>query len=121
MVSVSAVYNSCKVMWMQRYCNSIKAKWKVLSKCLMKIKNKMLHQKKFYKNIKDKPFSTFYADLLSIWYNFITSEPKTFDDLLEEPLYNNDLIPINDKAISNEYSDWMNLGILKLKDILNEN
>ena len=121
MVSVFAVYNSCKIMWMQRYCNSIESKWKVLSKCLMKIENKMIYQKKIYKNIKEKPVSTFYADLLSVWYNFITTEPKTFEDLLEEPLYDNDLITINDRAISNEYSDWKDLGILKVKDILNEN
>ena len=60
-------------MWMRRYCYSIKAKWKVLSECLMKIEIKMICQKKIYKNIKDKPFSTFYADLLSVWYDFITA------------------------------------------------
>ena len=119
MVSVFALYNSCKIMWMRRYCNGIKAKWKVLSECLMKIENKMIYQKKIYKNIKHKPFSTFYADLLTVWYNFITAEPKTFDDLLEEPLYNNDLITIDNKAISTEYLDWKDLGILKVKDIIN--
>ena len=106
-------------MWMQRYCNSIKAKWKVLSECLMKIENNMIYQKKIYKNIKDKPFSTFYADLLSVWYDFMTVEPKSFDDLLEEPLYNNDLITIDTKTISIEYSDWKDLGILKVKDSIN--
>ena len=46
MVSVFALYNSCKIMWMRRYCNSIKAKWKVISECLMNIENKMIYQKK---------------------------------------------------------------------------
>ena len=72
----------------------------------MKIENKMIYQKKIYKNIKNKPFSAFYADLLSVWYNFIMAEPKNFDDLLEEPLYNNNLIIIDNKAISIEYLDW---------------
>ena len=67
MVSVFALYNSGKLMWMWRYCNSIKAKWNVLSECLMKIEHKIIYQKKIYKNIKDKSFSTFYADLLSVW------------------------------------------------------
>ena len=66
----------------------------------MNIENKMIYQKKIFINIKDKPLSTFYADLLSVWYNFIMAEPKTFDNLLEEPLYNNDLITIDNKAIS---------------------
>ena len=86
----------------------------------MNIENKMIYQKKIYTNIKHKPFSTFYADLLSVWYNFITTEPKAFDNLLEEPLYNNDLITIDNKAISTEYLDCKDLGILKVKkDIIN--
>ena len=48
--------------------------------------------------------------------NCITAEPKTFDNLLEEPLYNNDLITIDNKAISTEYLDWKDLGILKVTD-----
>ena len=115
MVSVFASYNSCKIMWMRRYCNSNKAKWKVLSECLINIENKMIYQKKIYKSIKHKPFSTFYADLLSVWYNFITAEPKTFDDLLEEPLYNNGLITIDNKAVSTEYLDWKRSWHFKLK------
>ena len=47
------------------------------------------------------------------------AEPKTFDDILEQPLYNNNLITIDNKAISTEYSDWKDLGILKVKDIIN--
>ena len=38
---------------------------------------------------------------------------------MEEPLYNNNLITIDNKAISIEYSDWKDLGILKVKDIIN--
>ena len=60
MVSVFTLYNSCKIMWMRRYCNSINAKWKVLFECLMNIENKMIYQKKIYKNIKDKPFMLIY-------------------------------------------------------------
>ena len=85
----------------------------------MNIKNKMIHQKKIYKNIKHKPFSNFSAYILSIWYNFIMAEPKPFDNLLEEPLYKNDLITIDNKAISTEYLDWKDLGILKVKDLIN--
>ena len=84
----------------------------------MKIENKMIYQKKIYKNIKDKPFSTFFADLLYVWYNFTTVEPKNFDDVLEEPLYDNDLITIGNETISIEYSDWKDLSILNVKDII---
>ena len=76
LISVFALYNSCTIMWMRRYCNSIKAKWKALSECLMNIENKMIYQKKICKNIKHMPFSTLYADLLSVWYNFIMAEPQ---------------------------------------------
>ena len=121
MVSIFALYNSCKIMWMRRFCNSINAKWKVLSNYLMNIQKKMVYEKKLYKNIINKPLSPFYEDLLSIWFNFITTEPKTFNDLLEEPLYNNDLITIDEKSISFEYLDWQNVGISKVKDIVNNN
>ena len=43
---------------------------------------------------------------------------KTFDNLLEEILYNNNLITIDNKAISIEYLDWKDLGILKVKDVI---
>ena len=59
-----------------------------------------------FKNIKLKPQTTFYSDLLSIWFHFVTVEPMTLKELLEENLFHNDLITIVDRAIDSEYSDW---------------
>ena len=103
-----------KIMWVKRFCNGRNAKWKVLSEHLMGLSREQLFYKIMFNNVKLKPQTSFYSNLLSIWFNFVTVEPMTFKELLKENLFQNDLIAIGDRAIDAEYSDWQHRGIAKV-------
>ena len=118
MLSIADMVKTAKIMWVKRFSNEINAKWKVLSENLMGLNREQLFHKSMFKNIKLKPQTAFYSDLLSIWFHFVTVEPMTFKELLEENLFHNDLITIGDRAIDSEYSDWQHMGIAKVCDIL---
>ena len=120
MVSVLDTVTAVKVMWIKRYCDPVKAKWKVLMESLSNFDKEKLLKKRFYKSFKSKPQTAFYCSLISAWYNFITIEPKSFKEFLLEPLFYNDLILIGKKAITTEYNDLAVVGVNKVQDIVNE-
>ena len=84
MLSITDMVKTAKIMWVKRFSNEINAKWKVLSENLMGLNREQLFYKSMFKYIKLKPQTAFYSDLLSIWFHFVTVEPMTFKELLEE-------------------------------------
>ena len=120
MVSVSDTVTSVKIMWIKRYCDPVKAKWKVSMEALSNFDKEKLLKKRFYKSFKSEPQTSFYCSLISTWYNFITIEPRSFKEFLLEPLFYNDLLQIGKSAITTEYNDLAAVGVNKIQDIVNE-
>ena len=60
----------------------------------------------------------FYIDLLGTWYNFIKRDIKSISDRLDEPIFNNPLLTINNNLLVNRHSIWEKAGIIKISDSL---
>ena len=86
MLSIIDMVKCAKIMWVKRFCNSINANWKFLSEYLMGISREKLLCKTMFKTIEHKPKTNFYSNLLHIWFNFITADPKSYNELLSEYL-----------------------------------
>ena len=65
--------------------------------------------------------SDFYKDILQVWFDFISTSPLSFQELLQEPLYYNDTLQIGGSFISKEFDDWRNAGIELVNDLFSEN
>ena len=70
----------------------------------MGLSREQLFYKTMFNNIKLKAQTSFYSDLLFICFNFVTIEPMSFNELLKENLFHDDLITKGYKAIDSEYS-----------------
>ena len=58
----------------------------------------------------------FYITCLKIWADFTASKPDNYKEIIEQPVWNNRYININDKSIY--YEDIRNLGVIYMKDII---
>ena len=62
MVPVLDTVASRKIMWNKRYCDPVKARWKILMESLLGFDKQLLLQKRLYKS---KPKASFYCSLMS--------------------------------------------------------
>ena len=71
----------------------------------------------------DRDIPTFHKELLIAWHKHKqhrtrTHIPETLVDILNEPLFLNELITVHDKPLF--YADWVAAGISRVKDICYE-
>ena len=120
MVSISEFINASKIMFLKRFCNGIDANWKILSQNLMGLCTEELLRKRTFKNTTCHIKTPFYKDLLSVWCNLVAIEPSSFAEFLDEPLFHNDLLTIDKKPISDEFTEWISTGMSKVRDLVSE-
>ena len=104
------------MLWVKRLYNNCEAKWKILTEFLMGIDRKHLLQEHIFESVKPKIVTKFYSNLLSVWYDFIKIDIKSFSELLTLKLFNN---PIP-KPVSPETDNWTNSGFENVADLFNE-
>ncbi len=96
----------------------IYANWKCIPKHFHKCNDLNLYfsaNHKLLKSIKEIP--SFYKDIHDLYMNNFKKEPTTAQDILEQSIWLNDPITINNKYI--HWKSWKNAGILYIKDIIN--
>ena len=62
----------------------------------------------------------FYKDMLSVWCDLVAIEPSSYAEFLHEPLFHNDLLTIDKKPISDEFTEWIASGMVKVSDLVSE-
>ena len=53
----------------------------------------------------------FHKDMLSVWCDLVVIEPSSYAEFLHEPLFHNDLLTIDKKPISDEFTKWIATGM----------
>ena len=119
MICIETMIKAIKIMWLKRLTNDVKAKWKVLSWLLMGINKEMLFSRLDQKFIK-VPAIKFYVQVLNIWYDFMNIVPESNLDILNENLFYNNLIIVNNKTLGKEFHTYKMLGMCKVIDIYNK-
>ena len=64
-------------------------------------------------------FPPFYKQLIENWFTLFSTEPTNPCQILNEKLWQNKFILVNNKPLL--YNQWIQAGIIFLYDILNEN
>ena len=61
--------------------------------------------------------SVFYKDVLAVWQELNSKDPRNANEYKQEITWNNRFIKIDEKSFY--YRSWANKGILKISDLLN--
>ena len=117
MISAKYVCNTAHIMFIKRLCNTIKAKWKILTEFLMGYKVSEIFEKKRILTFHKYAKTTYYKSVLMSWFNIILTKPSSLDELLEENLFENPLFTTENKPFGTEYNNWKEAGISRVSDI----
>ena len=117
MVSVKHIVETAKIMWIKRYCNEIKASWKIVASELMGLEKHALLRKQSFCNIKENVKTTFYHGLLYSWFHFLMQNLNSMEDLLDEPIFDNPHFSAGNKPLSYQGVQNSVLKCLTVRDI----
>ena len=59
----------------------------------------------------------FYVEMFKAWANIKYSEPENINEILNQPIWDNDLMQIGYKTI--RYNAWIRAGIHHIADLVN--
>ena len=65
------------------------------------------------------PCNAIYSSLLYTWFNFTNAEPCNSSEVLQQNIWKNTSIRIDNDIIYTSYKDWVNAGITSITDIFN--
>ena len=90
----------------------------LLDSLLSKVGGTLLFQCNYDLKLLDlKNLSVFYKDVLAVWQELNSKDPRNANEYKQEIIWNNRFIKIDGKSFY--YRPWANKGILKISDLLN--
>ena len=103
-----------------RLSNNIDATWKILAKNLMGLEIKNIFKKQMYSAVKSNIKTPFYQGMLKTWFRFLTTNSRNIKEFVNEELYGNPNILIDNRPINIQYRDWRNAGIVLVGDMFDK-
>ena len=120
MPSVKYTIETAKIMWIKRLCNTIPAKWKILSAAFMGMTVKDILSQQLFISVCHKIKTRFYTNLLLTWFEFQRINSLNINDFMDQNLFNNPAIVSGSSMIARESLDWQFSSFELVSDILNE-
>jgi len=120
MINFPSMVASSKIMWIKRLLDNCNPKWKNLALYLCGLSETDLTSKLSIDYI-DPKCGDFYTQILKYWFTFYSVEPVKKEEILNEKLFKNSFIKINNTYVHKEYKDWQIAGLTHVKYIYNNN
>ena len=120
MICIFTMIKSIKIMWFKRLLSNYKAKWKNISWILLNINKTQLFSK-LNLNLIPKPKIAYYEQSLAMWYEFVNIQPLNVAEILNENLFHNKDLTIDNLTLSKEFNILRKNDINKIEDIFNLN
>ena len=113
MLDFADVVKSLKIAWVNRYCKANDRHWcALLDSLLSKVGGTLLFQCNYDLKLLDlKNLSVFYKNVLAVWQELNSKNPRNANEFKQEIIWNNRFIKIDVKSFY--YKAWANKGILK--------
>ena len=119
MPHVDSMIKSLKLTWLCRYFNdNIMGKWKVLSNKILGVPKDSIASKLDLMFLSQNTTS-FYKQILNIWYSIYSMEPTNANNILHEHLFANKFILIGNKPIMTGFDTWKQKDICCIQDLIN--
>ena len=119
MVDTYEVNTTAKCMWIKRLLCENQGNWKTLFRYMLNIQELELNKNLHKKNI-DKCKTPFHMQVLESWLNVSTGEPTNLKNTLNQFIFYNQYITVNNKPIEPIFPNVHETEI-KIIDILNNN
>ena len=118
MLDFADVVKSLKIAWVKRYCKANDRHWcALLDSLLSKVGGTLLFQCNYDLKLLDlKNLSVFYKNVLAVWQELNSKNPRNTNEFKQEIIWNNRFIKIDGKSFY--YKAWANKGILKIIDLV---
>lgn len=118
MPHIDSIVNSLKLAWLSRFLNTnIKGRWKALSRTLIGLGTGDFCAKLKVQHLPNE-IRPFYKQVLVVWFNIYTVEPETYREILEESIWRNSFITVDNSPIV--YKHWEEHGIVAVQDLINK-
>lgn len=114
MPDIASKIKALKITWVQRLCYSDN-QYTNLVKKILNVDNLYMFLKCKY-NVSFLKASPFYVQLIDSWYKLYCKEPETVNDIVNETLWLNSYIRVDNKPVF--YKEWRQHGIETFMDIL---
>lgn len=108
-----------KLSWVSRLTTDDTANWKILPKHFFNNIDLTIYFNAHQNIIKNHSIPVFYKDIHNLWMTKFKYEPSCYKEILEESLWLNKYITINNKPVC--WKSWMDSGIYKIGHILDKN
>ena len=118
MLDFADVVKLLKIAWVNHYCKANDRHWcAFLDSLLSKVGGTLLFQCNYDLKLLDlKNLSVFYKNVLAVWQELNSKNPRIANEFKQEIIWNNQFIKIDGKSFY--YKAWANKGILKISDLL---
>ena len=120
MLDIESMINARRVICLKKFLEDYPSTWKSFlnSRILSAGRSLILHCN--FDTIKLKTqFPKYYKECFDAWSGLNNSTPVTFNDVMNEIIWNNRFICIDKKSVYR--SDLFNLGIIKVGDLITDN
>ena len=122
MINFSLFDKALKICWVKRFCSEGNQPWKIISlRLLSNVGGTLL----FYCNYNVKYLTlnvklpAFYNEIILHWQEINNVIPKTKKGVLDQIIWNNSFIKINNTSVY--FESWHQVGVTKLSTLVDEN
>ena len=122
MIDFSLFDRALKMCWVKRFCSEGNQTWKIIPlRLLSNVGGTLL----FYCNYNveyltlNVKLPAFYNEIILDWQEINNVIPKTKKDVLDQIIWNNSFIKINNASLY--YESWHQDGVTKLSSLVSEN
>ena len=117
---ISKKVKTQNIMWVKRLLNEEESPWKIIPKFyLSNIGGINNIRSNFNVSSIPKEIPNFYKECLKSWASFVSSEPTDINEILIQPIWNNNKICQNGKSFF--IKELFTLGIYSMQDIIYPN
>ena len=109
---------SAHISWVKKLCSDDSTAWTVYPKLIFGVEFLYTHVVTKNKNRCKQVSHPFYKVLWQTWNGFYNKEPANEEEVLNEALWHNERICINNQPIA--WKKWKEAGILKIPDLFSD-
>ncbi len=120
MPHVNSIIQSLKLNWLRRLLDPrCEGKWKSLSWRLINVSPVELSSKLLPKHL--PPCATpFYQQIIDVWYDVYSVEPRNVGEVLKEKVWRNCRILVGGAPVCHGYKTWEDAGIERIENLVSK-
>jgi len=120
MLDIESMVSARRVICLKKFLEYYPSTWKsILNSCVLPVGGSLVLHCNFDTVKLKTQLPKYYKECFDAWSSLNSSTPVTFNDIMNEIIWNNKFIYIDKKSVYR--NDLVNLGIVKVGDLITDN